>query len=65
MVTQLDQLIQQNAILSAAAEDLKNENSLSVLSTLTYMPMLVSCAKLVVDMALFFSSFMGMMSSLG
>lgn len=65
MVTQLDQLVQQNAILAAAAEDLRNESSLTLLGTLTYAPMLISCVKLLVDMGLFFTTFMGYMGSMG
>ena len=62
MVTQLDQLVQQNAVLSAAAEEINNESHLSALTTLTFAPMLVACVKLLVDMGLFFTTFMGYMS---
>lgn len=65
MAMQLDQLIQQNAVLSATAEEISNEAHLSALTTLTFAPMLVSCIKLLVDLGLFFTTFMGYMSSLG
>ena len=65
MISQLDQLVQQNAILAAAAEEARNDSSLAMINSLTFAPMLVACAKLLVDMGLFFMCFMGYMSGLG
>ena len=65
MVTQLDQLVQQNAILSAAAEDLRNQSNISLLNTLTFAPMLIGSAKLIVDLILFFTQFMSYMGNMG
>ena len=65
MVTQLDQLVQQNAVLTAEAEKIRNDSALAGLSTLTFAPMLVSSVKLLIDLALFFTNFMGYMQGMG
>lgn len=65
MSSQLDQLVQQNAVLAANAEEMRNDQNLAFISSLTFAPMIVACAKLVVDMALFFMCFMGYMSGMG
>lgn len=65
MVTQLDELVRQNSVLTTTAEEIKNEDSLTVMNMLTYAPMIFACGKLLVDLALFFNIFMGYMSSFG
>ena len=65
MITQLDQLVQQNAVLTAEAEKIRNDSALAGLSTLTFAPMLVSSVKLLIDLGLFFTNFMGYMQDMG
>ncbi len=65
MITQLDQLVQQNAALTATGEELSQESHLSALNTLTFAPMLIACVKLLIDLGLFFTTFMGYMGNLG
>lgn len=65
LVRQLDYLIQQNQELMEHSEQMRNEDKMAGLSTLILAPMLLSIAKLVVDLWLFSSSFMTMMGNAG
>ncbi len=59
LTRQLDHLIQQNQELMEHAEEMANEDRLAGLSTLILAPMLFAILKLLVDLWIFSSSFMG------
>lgn len=65
MLAQLDYLIEQNAQLALAEEQIRNEDALAGFSVMTLMPMLFAVMKLIIDLVLFLSYFTGYMSSFG
>lgn len=59
MLAQLDYLIEQNSHLTINEEKLRNEDALSGMSMMILAPMLISVFKLMIDLMLFFNTFMG------
>lgn len=63
MLMQLDYLIQQNAKLTIAEERVRNDDSLAGFSMLMLAPMILAVFKLLLDLMLFISMFMGILGS--
>lgn len=59
MLSQLDYLVEQNDRLTIDEERIRNEDALAGMSTLILAPMLISVFKLIIDLTLFFNTFMG------
>lgn len=63
MLAQLDYLIKQNTQLTINEEKLRNENALAGINLYVYMPMIIAVIKLMLDMLLFLTLFIGLMGS--
>lgn len=62
-LAQLDYLVSQNTQLTIQEEKMRNESALAGINLFIFAPMLVAIIKLLVDLGLFLSQFMGMMSA--
>lgn len=62
-LAQLDYLIAQNTQLTIQEEKMRNEAALAGINLFIFAPMFVAIVKLLVDLALFLSQFMGIMGS--
>lgn len=65
MLSQLDYLIEQNSHLTINEERIRNEDALAGMSMLILAPMLIAVFKLMIDLMLFFNTFMSYISSYG
>lgn len=61
-LAQLDYLVAQNTQLTIQEEKMRNESALAGINLFIFAPMLVAIVKLLLDLALFLSQFMNLMS---
>lgn len=64
MFTQLDYLVKQNARLTAEEEKIRQEDSLALFQAMTFIPMILGSFKLIVDLLLYVSHFLGTVGGL-
>lgn len=63
MISQLDYLVKLNMRLTVNEEKIRNQDALAGINLFVFAPMLVAVFKMVLDMSLFMSSFMNVMSN--